>query len=190
MNVRTVLLGAFAAIVIVGGGIAIGWWGGHGFATEIAMDIDRAQIQDRVDQRFPQKSCALMVACLTVSKPEVSLSEGSPRIGLAADVLVQLGHRQMRGRVAFSGVLRYVRYQGDFYLDDVRVDDLQMAGFPPELAEVVRLRGPAAIRRALEGQPVYSIKSDSARSAFLKLAVSDVRVVDGRVRVSFLRIGG
>jgi len=186
MNRRAVLLGAALAVFILGGGIAIGWWGAQGFSTEVAIDIDRTQIQQRVDERFPQKSCALMVACLTLSKPEVALDEGSPRIGLAADVLVQLGHRQMPGRVAFSGALRYVRYQGDFFLDDVRVDDLKLDGFPPELAEVIRLRGPAAIRRALEGQPVYTIKSDSAKAALLKLAVRDVRVVDGKVRVSFL----
>ena len=85
------------------------------------------------------------LACVTLGAPTVTLAEGSPRIGLAADVLVTLGRRELPGKVAFSGVLRYVRYQGDFYLDDVQIDDFALEGFPPELAEVVRSRGPGAI---------------------------------------------
>lgn len=166
---------------------AIAWWAVVTFLPEAYVDIDQAQIQARLDARFPQKSCALMLACVTVSEPVVTLAEGSERIGLAADVLVTIGHRQVPGRVAFSGTLRYVRYEGDFYLDDVQVDDFTLAGAPPEFVELVKTRGPGALRRALEGHPVYTIRSDSAKAAFAKLAVRDVRVVHGKVRVSFLR---
>ena len=103
-------------------------------------------------------------------------------------VLVTLGRRKMPGRVAFSGRVRYVRFQGDFFLDDVQVDDLQLTEFPPALAEVIRQRGPGAMRRALEGHPIYTIKGDTAREALAKLAVQDVRVVQGRLRVTFLRL--
>ena len=46
-----------------------------------------------------------------------------------------------------------------------------------------------ALRRTLQGHPIYSLKGDGARSALAKLAVRDVRVVDGKVRVTFLRFG-
>ncbi|MFL6698762.1 MAG: DUF1439 domain-containing protein, partial [Vitreoscilla sp.] len=117
------------------------------------------------------------------------LDEGSPRIGLSADVLVSLGHRQMPGQVAFSGVLRYVRYEGDFFLDDVRIDNFSLTGFPPELVQVVKVRGPDALRRTLQGHPIYTLKGQGPRTALAKLAVRDVRVVDGKVRVTFLRFG-
>jgi hypothetical protein len=182
MNARRVAIGLGAAIAAC----VVGWWTFAQFAPEAYIDIDQEQLQARLEARFPQKNCALMLACVTLSAPRVTLTEGSERIGLAADVLVSMGRRQMPGKVAFSGVLRYVRYQGDFYLDDVQIDNFVLTGFPPELVEVVKARGPGAMRRALEGHPIYSIRGDTAKESLAKLAVRDVQVVDGKVRVTFL----
>jgi hypothetical protein len=186
MSARAVAIGLAIVATLVA---AVGW-GVISFMPEASIDIDQAQLQQRLDQRFPQKNCAMLVACVTVSHPVVRLTEGSPRIGLAADVLVTLGHREMPGQVAFSGLLRYVRYEGDFYLDDVQVDNFALTGFPPDLVQVVKVRGPDALRRALQGHPIYTLKGDGARSALAKLAVRDVQVVGGKVRVTFLRFGG
>ena len=186
MNARRVAIGLATVAAVV----AATWWAITAYAPEGSIDIDQAQLQARLDARFPQKNCTMMVACVTLSAPVVTLTDGSPRIGLGADVLVTLGHREMPGKVVFSGVLRYVRYKGDFYLDDVQIDNFSLTGFPPDLVQVVKVRGPAALRRTLEGHPIYTLKADSATSAFAKLAVRDVQVVNGKVRVTFLRFGG
>jgi hypothetical protein len=185
MNGRRVALAAGGALALG----ALAWWAVVAFVPEATLDIDEAQLQARLAARFPQRNCALMLACLTLSDPKVTLAEGSDRIGLAADVVVSLGRRTASGKVAFSGVLRYVRYRGEFYLDDVRIDNFELLGFPPELVEVVKERGPSALRRALEGHPIYTIRADSPQAALAKLAVRDARVVDGKVRVTFLRFG-
>ena len=186
MNARGIAIG-LAVVAVLG---AATWWAITAFMPQASIDIDQAQLQERLDARFPQKNCAMLVACVTLSRPVVKLTDGSPRIGLSADVLVTLGRREMPGQVAFSGLLRYVRYQGDFYLDDVQIDNFSLTGFPPDLVQVVKIRGPDALRRALQGHPIYSLKGDSARSALAKLAVRDVHVVDGKVRVTFLAFGG
>jgi hypothetical protein len=186
MNARRVAIGLGIAAALA----AAAGWAVVTFMPQASIDIDQAQLQQRLDARFPQKSCAMMVACVTLSHPAVRLTDGSPRIGLSADVLVSLGHREMPGRVAFSGVLRYVRYEGDFYLDDVQIDNFALSGFPPELVQVVKVRGPDALRRTLQGHPIYTLKGAGARSALAKLAVRDVQVVGGKVRVTFLRFGG
>ncbi len=186
MNGRRVAIGLVIAAALVGAG----WWAVITFVPESSIDIDQAQLQQRLEARFPQKHCTMLVACLTLSNPVVKLTEGSPRIGLAADVLVSLGRRHMPGQVTFSGVLRYVRYEGDFYVDDVQIDNFSLSGFPPELVQVVKVRGPDALRRTLQGHPIYTLKGDGARSALAKLAVRDVQVVNGKVHVTFLRFGG
>jgi hypothetical protein len=186
MNPRSVAIG-LAIVAAVG---ATSWWAITAYAPQGAVDIDQAQLQQRLDARFPQKNCTMMMACLTLSAPVVTLTEGSPRIGLGADVLVTLGRREMPGKVVFSGVLRYVRYQGDFYLDDVRIDNFSLSGFPPDLVQVVKVRGPGALRHALQNHPIYSLKGDTATSALARFAVRDVQVVGGKVRVTFLRFGG
>ena len=186
MNARRIAIGV-GVVAALG---AAGWWAVTTFMPEASIDIDQAQLQQRLDARFPQKNCMMKVACVTLSKPVVTLTEGSPRIGLSADVLVSLGHREMPGQVTFSGVLRYVRYEGDFFLDDVRVDNFSLTGFPPELVQVVKVRGPDALRRTLQGHPIYTLKGGGPRAELAKLAVRDVQVVNGKVRVTFLRFGG
>jgi len=186
MNGRRVAIG----LGLVAAAGAIAWWAVVMFAPQASIDIDQAQLQHRLDAYFPQKHCTLMVACVTLSQPVVALAEGSPRIALSADILVTLGHREMPGQVTFSGVLRYVRYQGDFFLDDVQVDKFSLSGVSPEMVQVVKQRGPEALRRALQGHPIYTLRGDSAREALAKLAVRDVRVVNGKLRVTFLRFGG
>jgi hypothetical protein len=169
---------------------AAGWWAITAFVPEAFIDIDQSQLQGRLDAVFPQKHCTMMVACVTLSQPVVKLTEGSPRIGMSADILVSLGHREMPGQVTFSGVLRYVRYQGDFFLDDVQVENFALSGVTPDMVQVVKQRGPDALRRALQGHPIYTLRGDNARQALAKLAVRDVQVVNGKVRVTFLRFGG
>jgi hypothetical protein len=186
MSARRVAIGLGVGAALA----ATGWWAITAFMPQASIEIDQEQLQQRLDARFPQKHCSMMVACVTLSKPVVRLTDGSPRIGLSADVLVALGHREMPGQVTFSGVLRYVRYEGDFFLDDVRIDNFSLSGFPPELVQVVKVRGPDALRRTLQGHPIYTLKGDGARSALAKLAVRDVEVVDGKLRVTFLRFGG
>jgi hypothetical protein len=186
MNGRRVAIG-LGVVAALG---ACGWWAITAFVPQAFIDIDQGQLQSRLDAVFPQKHCTMMVACVTLSQPVVKLTEGSPRIGLSADILVTLGHREMPGQVTFTGVLRYVRYEGDFFLDDVQVDKFALTGVSPDMVQVVKQRGPDALRRALQGHPIYTLRGDSARQALAKLAVRDVQVVDGKVRVTFLRFGG
>jgi hypothetical protein len=186
MNGRRVAIG-LGVVAALG---ACSWWAITAFMPQGFIDIDQAQLQSRLDTVFPQKHYTMMVACVTLSQPVVRLTEGSPRIGLSADILVQLGHREMPGQVTFSGVLRYVRYEGDFFLDDVQVDKFALTGVSPDMVQVVRQRGPDALRRALQGHPIYTLRGDTTRQALAKLAVRDVQVVDGKVRVTFLRFGG
>ena len=60
MNPRRVAIAA-GAVLAAG---AAAWWGVVTFAPEGFIDIDQAQLQARLDARFPQKNCTLMVACL------------------------------------------------------------------------------------------------------------------------------
>jgi len=186
MNGRRVAIG-LGVVAALG---ACAWWAVTATMPQGYIDIDQAQLQARLDTFFPQKHCTMMVACITLSQPMVKLTEGSPRIGLSSDILVTLGHREIPGQVTFSGVLRYVRYQGDFFLDDVQVDKFALTGVSPDMVQVVKQRGPDALRRALQGHPIYTLRGDSARQALAKLAVRDVQVVDGKVRVTFLKFGG
>ena len=55
---------------------AAAWWAVTSFMPQGFIDIGQAQLQQRLDTRFPQKTCAMGVACITLSSPVVSLTDG------------------------------------------------------------------------------------------------------------------
>lgn len=151
------------------------------------LDIEQAELQARIAPRFPTHHCKLLIACLDLSNPVVVLTEGEDRIGLTADAKVVLGTRERTGRVGFSGRPRYVPAEGQLFLDDVQITTLEFAGLPQEYAAIVKLQGPGMINAQLQARPVYTIDASTAKGALAKMAVRDVKVVNGKLRVSFVQ---
>lgn len=149
------------------------------------LDITQAELQARIAPRFPTHHCKLVVACVDLSNPAVVLKEGSDRLGFTADVSVALALKERTGRVGFSGRPRYAAQEGQLFLDDLQIDTLELAGLPAEYAELVKLRGPAAAKGALQSHPLYTLDTSTAKGALAKRTVKDVKVVDGKLRVSF-----
>ena len=154
------------------------------------LDIEQAELQARIAPRFPTHHCKLLIACLDLSNPVVVLTDGDDRIGFTADAKVVLGTRERTGRVGFSGLPRYVPDEGKLYLDDLQITTLELAGLPEPYAEIVKARGAAAARQALQSQPVYTLDASTAKGAMARLTVRDVKVVHGKLRVNFVPSGG
>jgi hypothetical protein len=151
------------------------------------LDIEQAELQARIAPRFPTHHCKFLIACLDLSNPVVVLTEGEDRIGLAVDAKVVLGTRERTGRVGFSGRPRYVPADGQLFLDDLQITTLELAGLPEEYAALVKLRGPGMINAQLQAHPVYTIDTSTAKGALARLAVRDVKVVNGKLRISFIQ---
>lgn len=149
------------------------------------LDIEAAELQARVAPRFPTHHCKLLIACLDLSNPLVVLTEGDDHVGLTVDAKVVLGTRERAGRIGLSGRPRYVPEEGQLYLDDLQITTLEFAGLPEEYAALVRQRAPGMINAQLQSRPVYKIDTTTAKGSLAKMAVRDVKVVHGKLRISF-----
>jgi hypothetical protein len=164
------------------------WWVSSRL-VEGSLEIGQPELQTRIAPHFPSRHCSLVVACLELANPVVVLTEGEDRVGLNFDVKVSLGSREIPGHVSFSGRPRYVQYEGKFFIDDLQIKDLELTGFPEEYAEVVKVRGPTVAKLALQSHPIYTIDGSTAKGALAKLALRDVKVVNGKLRVTFIKAG-
>jgi hypothetical protein len=169
------LAGAFTLSSCTGSGP---WFSGH-------LDIESAELQSRLDQRFPIHQCKTPLLCLDLTHPQVALKEGDDRIALGVDVKVLLGMREHAGRVRFVGRPRYDAPQGALFLDDLEITTLEIEGLSPDHAEWVKSAGTPLARRALQSHPLYTVHDSTIKGAILKRTVSEVRVVDGQLRVTF-----
>jgi hypothetical protein len=149
------------------------------------LDIDAADLQARIEQRFPVRHCKTVLLCAELTHPVVTLSEGDDRVGLAVDVKLSLGPRDRSAHVAMTGRPRYDPSTGQLFLDDLQVAQFEGAGVPAESAEWLRYGATLAAQQALQNRPVYTLDERSAKGALARRALSDVRVKAGKLRLTF-----
>ena len=179
---RRILIG-LAVFATLGVGA---WFLLQRYAPNLAIEFTAQELQTQLASRFPIQNCALVIVCLDVTAPQLKLTEGSERIALAADLSATLGQRRYPGTLAFSGKIRYVAQDGDFFLDDIEIERFNLAGVPAQYSEMLRDRGPGLLRSVLSTRPIYTLKRDTLQQRLTRVAIRDVRVVNGKLRISML----
>ena len=177
---RRIAIG-LAVLIVLGAG---GWFALQRYNPVVSFDVSQDELQQRLVDKFPVKNCSLLIACIEIEQPKLALTEGSDRIGFFATLTLMFGERQLPGQVALTGKVRYVREEGEFYLDEIEIEQFELSGVPAEFAELVRKRGPGVLRSILASRPVYTLKGDSTKTALAKLALRDVKVVNGLLRIT------
>ena len=177
---RRLLISLIAVTVL--GGCAL--FLAHRYGDKLAIELTEQELQTRLAARFPIQNCALIIVCIDITTPKLKLIEGSDHIALAADLAATVGQRRYPGTLAFSGKVRYVATDGNFFLDDIDIDRLDLTGVPARYTDVLRSTGPTVLRSVLATQPIYTLKGDTAKERLTRLAVGDVRVVNGKLRIS------
>ncbi len=166
---------------------AVGWFTYRHFNPELAIEFTQAELQAKLAEKFPLQKCApLQLACFDVREPKLTLAEGSDRLQVALAIAVKAGGREYPGRAAFNSKLRYSRDDGAVYLDDVQITEFDAGGKLGEFEAMVKSYGSGVISTALRATPVYTLKNDATKEALAKLAIRDIRVANGKVRVVLL----
>ena len=156
------------------------------YGDDLAIELTEQELQTRLAARFPIQNCSLVIVCIDITSPQLKLVEDSDRISLSADIAATVVQRRYVGALAFSGKVRCVAQEGEFFLDDIEIQRLNLDGVPANYTEMLRSRGPAVLRGVLATKPIYTLKADNAQQRLTRLAVRDVRVVNGKLRVSFV----
>lgn len=180
MSKRRILISLLAITALGGCALFLAQRYGDGLAVELTEQ----ELQTRLAARFPLQNCALVIVCLDIMSPQLKLIEGADRIALSAELSATVGQRRYPGTLAFSGKVRYVAADGNLFLDEIDIDRLDLAGVPPRYTDVLRSTGPSVLRSVLATRPIYTLKGDTAKERLARAAVGDIRVVNGKLRIS------
>ena len=180
MRIRRILFGILALFLAAMAAV----WLLLKYAPHVTLNFAQARLQSQLDPRFPAKKC-LLSACIELTSPRVSLTEGSDRIGIETSFVATLGGRTMPGFTTFTGRPHYESSSGNFYLQDVQVTEFNMSGNAPDFDEAVKVRGPGIVAAIMNRFPLYSIQSHPQYGAIAKLALKSVRIVNGQLQVEF-----
>ncbi len=172
------VVGVVVALVI---GAAVWWQWRRGYVIE----LDQPSLQSWLEGRFPVERSALGLV-VKLTDPQVTLSEGSDRLrfGTRAAVSIVGYGSELRGTVVVSARLRYDASQGALYADDATVDSLAIDGLSGAYAGPTTGAAAWAVRQSLAARPVYVLTPRGLGRSLARLLLTDVRVVDERLRVT------
>jgi hypothetical protein len=176
---RLILAVAALALALLAGG-----WLLLRYSPEVTLTFTQAQLQSQIEPKFPKRKC-LLSACVELTDPRVTLTEGTDRIGIDASFVATLGSRAMPGIARFTGRPHYEQGSGSFYLKDVEVVEFKMSGNAPDFDEVVKVRGPGIVAAIMNQFPLYSVQSHPNYGSLAKLALRSVRVEQSQLQVVF-----
>lgn len=150
-------------------------------------EISQADIQSRIEAQFPVEKCVL-VFCIELNEPFVTLTDRSTRIEFGSNALMEIAFskEQYDGNAGFSGELRYVRGESAFYLEQSRLEYLEVNGVSEQHKENLDQLAALLVSDYLRSNPVYSFKDTALELIAPWLELKDVNVRDGVLQ---LRLG-
>jgi hypothetical protein len=145
--------------------------------------ISEAQLQEKLDKRFPRTQSYMGIFGLTLEHPRVHLDNGSGRIGVALDFELSLGLARQRGpfrgSLDFSTGLSYVSDTGSFFLSDPVIENLNVEGLSTRQTKRLRAALGTAIAEHALSHPVYSLKDTDIRQLAARMTLKSVVVDQG-----------
>lgn len=148
------------------------------------IEFSRAELQQTLESYMPHTQQQSIVQ-LTLDKPRLQLLADEQRVQIKCLVQVtSIIGGQGQGWVTFNGKLRYQNTDHSFYIDDLRIIDLEIEGMPQEFkGQVIRLTQDIAAPLLAE-QPVYTLKSDNIQESLAKMMLRSITIKENAVVAS------
>lgn len=150
-------------------------------------EISQAEIQKQIQVQFPVEKCVL-VFCIELDQPTVQLNAGQSRVEFGSNALMEVAfsNDQYDGTVGFSGALVYKPDQKAFFLDDSRLEYMNVKNISEKHKDNVNNLATLLVTEYLRANPIYSFKGTPFESIAQWLELKEVDMRDGVLR---LRIG-
>jgi hypothetical protein len=150
-------------------------------------EISQADIQSRIESQFPMEKCVL-VFCIELDKPFVKLTDNQTRIEFGSNALMEVAFskEQYDGNAGFSGELSYVRGESAFYLQDSKLEYLEVNGVSEEHKKNLDQLAALLVSEYLRANPIYSFRDTALELVAPWLELKEIQVREGVLR---LRLG-
>ncbi|MDZ7840580.1 MAG: DUF1439 domain-containing protein [Gammaproteobacteria bacterium] len=164
-----------AVLIVVAVALAGFFYLRHGYVYEISQ----GDIQSRIEPHFPVEKCVL-VFCLELDNPFVKLSDGRTRIEFGSDALMEVAfsNEQYDGSAGFSGELRYISEESAFFLQDSKLEQLEVNGVSEEHKRDLDQLAAMLVSEYLRANPIYSFRGTALELFAPWLELKEVNVRD------------
>ena len=144
---------------------------------EYVFRFTETQLRQALSERLPLEKSYLLIFQVTLDNPRIALVQGSDRINAGLDVTLNIGLRDelliLAGSLDASGGIRYDSGDGQFFLTDPIIEDLEVRGIPEEYVSRVTGVLTEALDEYYADHPIYTLNSLNAARLVLKSVVVD-----------------
>lgn len=151
--------------------------------SDLTLTFTREDLQQRVAAKFPFDQKLLFIT-VTYSNPDVILNDSSDRIGIALDATAKLaGDQLVKGHAAGDWQLRYEPSEGALYVDDPKIEKIEIGGLSPSTQEQIGRIAKPLMEEYLRRVPVYRLKPGDFRQDMARSVLKSVSVKQGKLYV-------
>lgn len=155
-------------------------------SLSLAQDIrfTRKDLQKTLDSYMPYTQQYNIVQ-ITLDNSELSLSSEQQRIQIRTDLQVStaLGG-EGNGWATLSGKLRYKNINHSFYVDDLRIIDMEIEGFPREFKPQIMRLTQEVVAPLLAEQPIYTLSEKNIQESLAKMMLRSITIKENAVVAS------
>lgn len=145
---------------------------------EYEVRITEEQIRQKLNQKLPFTKKYLFTIEVTLDNPRIKLVEGTDRVKGGMDVTLNIKlndeSRPFGGSVDATSGIMFSRDQGQFFLIDPVIDNLQVQGFPDKYVERANKVLAKALAEYYRANPIYTLKQGDAKQLAAKLVLKRV----------------
>ena len=149
--------------------------------------IEKSEIQNAVSSKLPFQKTYFLFINATVEKAEVILENGSDRIGLNSGVKLNIllnDSKELLGcSFSGSGKIRYEITDASFYLDDLKIDSLDIQGIPEKYQDKVRSIVQYLLKDHFSKKAVYKLDKSSVKIQLARAVLKDVKTINGKLYI-------
>lgn len=150
-------------------------------AWAYVVEMTQVELQEMLVKNFPVKR-DITFAVLTFDKPQVVLTKGSNRLGLALTLTAEMPDQWVaRGSGMIDGELEYDAAKGEFHLRNPGVKSLSFEGLPPQYSSMLQGVVAEFAAQTLPIIVIYKLDEKQFRQSMTRKMLKSVQVKDGKV---------
>lgn len=147
--------------------------------------IGQAELQARIETRFPLRFNYAQLFDVSVSRPRLRLDASTRRAAITVDVLVRspLLGQPLAGSLAISSRFRFDAATRSVRLADPDADRIEFKGLAPADAQQLQAIGQVVAQQALQNYPVHTFSAEELSFGNRSFEPGEISVEDEAIVV-------
>ena len=151
------------------------------------LDVPVERLQQSLERRFPLNNRVMTLLDVQLTHPQLTMLPESGRVALALDLNVAppFIKQSWSGNLALSGRLVIDNARNAVFINDARVDTINISGVDEERQRQFRLVASVVADKLIKDVPIYSFRPEDLRIAGVQFVPTGIMTTSRGLLLNF-----